>query len=64
VPPAAEGNHWQSQLAPGQLTAAAMPASMAAGIPREDLLVAHFQTLAELGLAQDAFAARDGGARN
>ena len=48
--PVAEGNHWQWHLEPHQLPAIAMPASMLEGIPRNELLLAHFQTLAEVGL--------------
>lgn len=48
--PVAEGNHWQWHLEPHQLPGIAMPASMLEGIPREELLLAHLQTLAEVGL--------------
>ncbi len=48
--PVAEGNHWQWELTSGALPEAVMPASMTDRIPHRALMVAYFQTLAEVGL--------------
>ncbi len=48
--PVAEGNHFQWELEPHQMPAIAMPAEMFEGIPRVELLLAHVQALAEIGL--------------
>jgi len=50
VSPAAEGNHWQWALEAHQVPAALMPKAMFAHIPRAELVIAHFETLGELGL--------------
>ncbi len=47
--PVAEGNHWQWELEPHQIPELLIPAEMLEGIPRVELLLAHIQTLAELG---------------
>lgn len=50
VGPAAEGNHWQWELATGAVPAAVMPPDMTDRIPHRELLVAYFEALAEVGL--------------
>lgn len=48
----AEGNHWQWEYAEGALSDAAMPSEMLSRIPHRSLIVAYFQTLAEVGLLE------------
>jgi pimeloyl-ACP methyl ester carboxylesterase len=45
-----EGNHWQWELAVGDVPDNVMPRAMIEGLPREHLLVGYFQALAELGI--------------
>lgn len=46
----ANGNHWRWALTSSDVPERLMPARMFAGVPREALFVAHYETLAELGL--------------
>jgi len=50
VGPVAEGNHWQWQLASGIVPEHVMPGRMTDRIPHREILVAYFETLAEVGL--------------
>jgi hypothetical protein len=50
--PVAEGNHWQWELNDGAVPENVMPARMSRGVPRDALMVAYFQTLAELSLME------------
>jgi len=46
----ADGNHWQWALTSSDVPENLMPASMFSGIPRESLVVAQYEALAELGI--------------
>lgn len=46
----ADGNHWQWALTSSDVPENLMPASMFSGIPRESLVVAQYEALAEFGI--------------
>jgi hypothetical protein len=50
--PVAEGNHWQWELATGAVPESTMPVDMTDRIRHRELLVGHYQTLVELGVAR------------
>ena len=46
----ADGNHWRWALTPQDVGESMMPSRMFQGAPREELVVAHYEALAELGI--------------
>ena len=46
----AEGNHWQWELSSNDVSESMMPAAMLDHVPRDAMMLAYFQTLAEAGL--------------